>query len=80
MPNDRFFNDINQLILDPVVQGFSRRAGKNILKRSGFQNANISINREQLHDPLYEYVSSSWGWSIPFRCTDKDDRATMARS
>ena len=82
VPNDRFFRDINQLIdLRPsglqTLQGRSSQ-GLYLSGDADFRNANIGINRNDNYMTLFmSMFHPPETGSYRFRCTDKDDRATI---
>ena len=82
VPNDRFFNDINQLIdLRPSGARIFKEGPRQGLYLNGaadFQNANIGINRSNNYMTLFmSMFHPPEDGPYRFRCTDKDDRATI---
>ena len=82
VPNDSYFRDINNLInLTPSGSRIYKSGPRQGLYLSGstdFRNANIGINRNDNYMTLFMsmFHPPSDG-PYQFRCTDKDDRATI---
>jgi hypothetical protein len=82
VPNDLYFNDINELIaLQPSGTRIYKGGPRQGLYLSGdtdFRNANIGINRNDNYMTLFlSMFHPPEDGAYKFRCTDKDDRATI---
>ncbi|SVD40389.1 uncharacterized protein METZ01_LOCUS393243, partial [marine metagenome] len=83
-PNDSYFNDIESLIaLEPQAAGArimqaGPRQGLYFNGDNDFKNAGIGINRNDYYMTLFLTMFTPEESGLhQFRCTDKDDRATI---
>ena len=81
-PNDSYFNNINNLLaLKPSGSRIYKSGPRQGLYLSGdadFRNANIGINRNDNYMTLFlSMFHPPEDGNYRFRCTDKDDRATI---